>query len=65
MLYDAACLLCLVVAPVLIAVVPLNVNIMNICFVSFEVDCYLRLIVAPVLITREPTNVNIMNSCFV
>ena len=34
--FEAACCLCLVVASVLIAMVPLNVKIMNELFVSFE-----------------------------
>ena len=60
-----ACLLCLVVAAFLIAVVPLYVDIMNVMFVLFEVAWMLCLVDASVLITAVPLNVNIMNELFV
>ena len=56
---------CLVVAAVLIAVVPSNVNIMNVLFVSFDVACLLCLVVASVLIAVVPSNVNIMDHLLV
>ena len=40
-LFEVGCLLCLVVAPVVVASVPMYVNIMNVLFVSFEVACCL------------------------